>query len=198
MSSLPNLAKPLSAWLEECLLRAHNAPAAQALWDGLLSDEEKAQLGGNLPQAIANHRNSPVVMWATIRSFPNVYLAAVDLCQRLNLIYDFRAVRLRAALGGSEPTPTPASDLPRWDRVNQKIVFRGNPIRSVKTHKRPSNIERVLDAFETAGWPAQIPCPSDFDTDQLRETLKSLNSGLKRIHFSRQQGSTIIHWESVE
>ena len=70
-------------------------------------------------------------------------------------------------------------------------------IRPVRVLRNPSNIQHVLDSFESAGWPSRIDNPLGLGQEQLHQTLRSLNRGLKAIRFHAQEGAEAVVWQRV-
>ncbi len=189
-----NLGEPLMSWLKECVQRVNNNTAAAEMWNTLLTRDQQIELGDDLPTAWQSHGGT-IRLWRHLQRMETLELAAVDLARRLHLIADHRAARLAEVLGGHASLPL--GNRPQWDRVAGQIRFRGHVIRTVKMHQTRSNVEIILDAFETAGWPPQIPAPRGFDRDKLRDTLRSLNEGLADIRFGQQGGGTKVRWQTA-
>ncbi len=192
--TIENLSQRLLTKLRECVLRVNNNTAAEEMWDTLLTRHQQIQLEDDLPAAWESHGGT-IRLWQHIRRIESPYVAAVDLAQQLRLVDDRWAVRLFEALG--DHAPLPLEDRPQWARSAGQIRFRGEAIRTVRTHQKPSNVEIVLDAFEQAGWPEQVPAPSGFDSAKVRETLRSLKNGLTAIEFRQREGGTKIQWHTV-
>jgi hypothetical protein len=58
----------------------------------------------------------------------------------------------------------------------------------------------VLDAFENAGWPADIPTPKELGAFRVKDTIDGLNSGLisSRLRFTRTGKDTRIGWHFMK
>jgi len=75
-------------------------------------------------------------------------------------------------------------------------MFKGKRIRKVRVMARPSNIQKILDKFESVSWAQGIDNPLNVrDPQQLHQAVWSLNSGLKRIKFRVIQGGQKLSWE---
>lgn len=74
---------------------------------------------------------------------------------------------------------------PVWNKDTCVLTYRGKTIRRVRGRSVASNVPRILDAFEEDGWPERIddPLPDGKNPQRLRETIRSLNEGLKDIRF---------------
>lgn len=194
MPSFPKLPHPLSSWLKECLDRVQTRAVANELWNAELTRDQQIDLGDDFEKAWRKNQ-SAIGMWMKLRSIKSPLIAAVEVARAVKLIQDSRAGKLLEALGGNPTLPN--ADRPVWNRVNGTLVFRGITVRKVKTFRKPSNIEKILDAFQTLGWPERIEVPDDFDVDMVRETVRSLNESLTAIRFERQNGSRFIRWRKA-
>ena len=77
-------------------------------------------------------------------------------------------------------TPSTSSVTPSW-------------IRNVKVCRSPTNVQRVLDAFDADGWPAEIAVPGVTD-DRLHQARHRLQKKLSRIAFSVVDGGRRVSW----
>ena len=68
-------------------------------------------------------------------------------------------------------------------------------MRRVRVMRYASNVQKILDAFQKAGWPHRIPNPLPHGPDQLRQTLYTLHEDLEVLRFSSQQGGQSVTWE---
>lgn len=87
---------------------------------------------------------------------------------------------------------------PSWDKESFDLSFHGEVIRRIGRPDRATNLLRVLNAFQSQGWPARIadPLPGLRDFVRLHKTIFSLNRGLKRIVFRADGTGAGIRWES--
>ena len=61
--------------------------------------------------------------------------------------------------------------------------------------KQPSNIQRIVDAFQASQWSNRVDNPLPHGQQQLHEALRSLNHDLKTIYFRSQEGGLAVIWE---
>lgn len=194
------LPMPYAEWFEACYLRVANQAAALKLWSEVLSRDQQIMLGDNFETACETC-GGPIQMWRKAFCVRDTHIATVQLGHRLNLINTDRASKLLEFFCGS--TTLSYSDRPTWDRLNRQILYRGQRVRQVKRHHKPTNVERILDEFELAQWQELIQLDrfSDsnlLDRDQIREAVKILNKGLTTIRFTAQKGGAVIRWEVVD
>lgn len=185
------LQEPLATWFQESASRVNNLPASEELWNSVLTRDEQITIGDNFETALQKYQNA-VGMWMKVRKVSNHHIAVVEVARAINVIMPNRAEKLLQALGGHATLPN--SDRPVWDRSKGLLIYRGVCVRKVKRFRNPSTVELVLNEFESAGWPEQIPAPSDFDADAVREALRSLRRNLEQITFEQHAGGTIIGW----
>ncbi|GAF69314.1 unnamed protein product [marine sediment metagenome] len=78
------------------------------------------------------------------------------------------------------------SDPPSWDAVSGELTYCGETIKRLS--RKATNQRKILDAFEEQNWPRRTDDPLDPSTgvkgERLRETLRELRDGLRRISFN--------------
>lgn len=86
-----------------------------------------------------------------------------------------------------------------WDYDTGILKLDGKQIRKVKNPLNSENICRILDVFQEEDWPEKIynPFPGVPDPEKLKDTLKSLNTGLSAIRFRTAQKGRIIFREFI-
>ncbi|MCI0334111.1 MAG: hypothetical protein L0228_12910, partial [Planctomycetes bacterium] len=79
------------------------------------------------------------------------------------------------------------------------LTFRGTVIRRYRGKSVARNIVRVLDTFEGAKWPPRIDDPLSGipDSQRLRETVRTLNTGLLMIRFFADGDGKGVIWEET-
>ncbi len=133
-------------------------------------------------------------MWRQLRGVSQVR-AVVDVAQVLGFLDETKRRWLLREVGEELP-PHDLPDRPSWRPATGRLRWRKQVIRTVRILSRPSNVRMILDAFEEAGWPPRIknPLRNGRDQQQLHQALRSLNKGLKKIHFHAQEGGRSITW----
>lgn len=92
-----------------------------------------------------------------------------------------------------------AQPRPTWDAQRRELRVHGKVVRRFRVPA--PNQTRILTAFAEADWPSRIPNPTPLDpwTDpkkRLRDTLRSLNAGLRVLRFRGDGTGEGILWES--
>ena len=90
-------------------------------------------------------------------------------------------------------TPSTSSVTPSWNPRSGVLAFEGETIRNVKVCRSPTKGQRVLDAFDADGWPAEIAVPGVTD-DRLHQARHRLQKKLSRIAFSVVDGGRRVSW----
>ncbi len=103
--------------------------------------------------------------------------------------------RISARTSDEESVPT-APEHPVWDAKRGQLRWGEQVIRRVRVMGRPSSIQKILDAFEAAGWPSRIddPIAQGKQPDQVRQIVLTLNNGLELIRFHVQEAGRAITW----
>ena len=97
---------------------------------------------------------------------------------RFRMLAELRE-RLGRALAEQKELP-PAK--PEWNAAAGTLRFRGIVVRTVRGANFAKRLRAILDAFQYANWPEQIPAPQD-DPQIMRESIAGLNRGLSLIKF---------------
>ena len=82
-----------------------------------------------------------------------------------------------------------------WQADMGELQLGDRTIRRVRVKRTPSNIHRILDAFQAAGWPRRVRNPLSLGQQQIHETLRYLNRNQEMIRFRSQGGGGAITWE---
>ena len=180
--------------LQTAALRVRSAVVALRVWEEFFTDDDRQRLGGDIEESW--QRLGTVGMWRKARG-GTLEQAVIDIANESNLLDDKGAKRLRDELRISSASTNAADERPRWDAGRGEVRFGGEVIRPVRVLRNPSNIQHVLDSFESAGWPSRIDNPLGLGQEQLHQTLRSLNRGLKAIRFHAQDGAEAVVWQRV-
>jgi hypothetical protein len=159
------------------------------VWDDVFNDEDRKMLGGDLEACW--RRLGTAGMWMEARRVC-LERALIDMAVGCDLMTLAQARKLETAL--DLPDRKLPHVLPQWDPQNGSLSFDGRLIRNVRILRDKSNIQKVLDAFEAAGWPTRIDNPLVLGQQQLHETIRSLNHGLETIRFHTQEGAEAVVW----
>jgi hypothetical protein len=121
--------------------------------------------------------------------------AAIDLGHAIELIGDSTQAWLLREIGEEQSAP-PTPDIPDWNKPLCELTFRGQVVRRIRSVTVAKNIVAVLDRFQELGWQTCIddPLPGPPDSQRKRETLVTLNKGLKRIRFFSTGTVREIRW----
>ncbi len=176
----------------EAFLRVKAGAVAIRMWERLFTEEDRERLGGDLDTCFAELGTAR--MWARAKGV-SMEQAVIDVARGLELMSEQTANWLMRELKIEAPGATAHTDRPYWDAAQGKLRFGGRVIRTIRVMKNPSNIQRIVDAFQRAGWPTRVKNPLSRGQQQLHEALRSLNQGLKRIGFRSQKGGQAIIWE---
>jgi hypothetical protein len=93
----------------------------------------------------------------------------------------------------------PISRKPRWDGESGKLLSGNIVVREVP--RRATSVRPVLDAFQSAGWPARIVDPLKKkwkDAERVHRICKTLNNGLSRIEFGAGGDGESFIWRERE
>lgn len=184
-----DLPPELESALQDLLLKLQVPQVASVLWEYSFTAPEREALGGDFAMSKLTEG------YADVRDC-SLEEAVVDLAEATDLLSAPQAARLRRQLGKA-PEPRSPRQIPRWDASSSKLFWGEEPIRELRKMRHPSRIQRVLEAFQAAGWPSAISRPRDAapTNSDCHQLVKELNSGLKRIRFHAQAGGGEIRWE---
>jgi hypothetical protein len=180
----PKLSRKAHEEFQLLQARVQNLTVAKMIWEWLLTDDEKALF-----------RNSLKIAWKKCESTLGIATFAWKCSpgQALLRIYrelgDLPAAKLRwleRELGESsdfEKSPN-AEERPDWRKHEGRLYWNNVVIRVIRSVLKATNIVHVLDAFQANNWCACVENPPQHWNDQdLRETVRSLNTGLTQIRF---------------
>lgn len=169
------------------------AASARRLWDRVLSPEERERLGGDLQQCYS--RLGTVGMWTELRGV-SPERAVVDVARELGFLDEPTAKWLLRETGEQAPSSR-SGEVPSWDPERGELRLGNRIIRRVRIMAGPSNIQQILDTFETEGWPGRIDNPLTYGRQQTYQALRSLNTRLEAIRFHAQKGGRVIVWKRL-
>lgn len=182
--------------LQTAVSRIGGPVTAQRVSDRLFTEEDRQRLGGDL-EACWRRLGSNKRMWMEARNV-TVERAIIDIAEGLNLLDVGTARWLRRELQlEDDPAVPPTVSHPSWNAERGELRLENRVIRRVRVMRTASNIQRIVDAFEAAGWPNRVDNPLSLGQQQLHQTLLHLNSGLDEIRFRAQEGGNAVVWERV-
>jgi len=179
--------------LETQYLRVKAAVSAADLWERVLSDQDRQQLGGDMQKCY--RELGTVGMWMNLRGVSQAR-AIADLAMNLGFANQTTYQWLLREIG-EEPNVQPHLDRPSWQASTGELRWRNQVIRRVRVMSSPSNIQVILDSFEKSKWAQRIANPLRLGQQQLHQAIRSLNEGLTGIRFHAQEGGQAITWEVV-
>lgn len=120
--------------------------------------------------------------------------ALLDLSRDLDMVSTGRYESMRRAIG--EPVGAYAISVPVWDAASGELRFNGEVARRISGRAR--NLRLLLDSFEEQNWRPRIdsPFPRAVVSRQLRDTLETLNDGLRLIIFRGDGSGSGVEWRA--
>ena len=166
--------------------------AADRLWMRVLTAQDRKRLGGDLAECYTRLKGT-AGMWMKLRGV-NYDRAVIEVAHELGFLRDSDKRWLLREIGkGVERSTSP--DHPCWEAKTGELRFGNRIVRRVRIMRVPTNIQKILDAFQDSGWPPQINNPLTLGPQQLHQALRSLNYGLKKLRFHASGGGLAIYWE---
>lgn len=179
-------------------LRVCSPSRANILWNDVFTPDERRRLGDDLQTAWERHHT--LGMWMLVKSYSNRFLALVKLGVELEALSQLHAKSMLRAAGLKHTRSRRTSPKIDWDRDLGRLTFDGQTIRNIKVFKIPSNVERILNAFQQAGWPSSVLNPLDdpLDPEKLHQAIKELNKYKKYVRFSARGGASFVVWTILD
>jgi hypothetical protein len=179
--------------LERLRLSVASPVAAARVWERLLTANQRRQLGGDLEKVFGALGTAGIWMRLNGVSRPR---AIIDISRKISLVDEPTAEWLLGEFG--ERTPQKPADRPSWNVQTGQLSWHGKTIREIRVMRQPSALQRILDAFEAAGWLTEIPNPLSANApDATHQALHELNRGLERITFHSKEGARTLYWEAA-
>jgi hypothetical protein len=198
MNALPLLPANLPSKIKhELQLQYHRIQpfvSAARLWERVLHVRERQRLGDTVQHAYAAH--GTVGMWQKVRGGSDAR-GVIEVARALGFIDQTNYEWLVREIGERPKAIKQSLNKPTWDVRSGELCFQGQVIRKVRLMRRPSNIHRILDAFQTAKWKTQIANTLSLDQQRLHQALRSLNTGLNSIGFHSARGGQVISWKTL-
>lgn len=192
--STPDPSTPSAAAQEKLqglILQVRIPLIQERTWERHLTDAER--------QFVERHGLSEKTIdtiWAAVKGVsPARAVLDIAVASDLLSIADFQW--LCREIGESDAIERPR---PKWDGQRGCLLWGEQLIRTVKPMAK--NVTKILAAFEEDGWPPRIddPLPGDqrAPDQRLRETVATLNEGLKVIRFRTDGTGEGVIWEFVD
>lgn len=186
--------------LQEAEDRIRPINAAIHLWKRVFTEVDRAKLGGEFDAACRYKvLGQAAEMWMRLHGCTK-NRAVLDVAHALDLLSESNFVWLRREIGEPvTPLPPPPAPPPllQWSSADGTLKFHGTVVRRLRIKKSPTNPQKILDAFESAGWTSRIANPMHLGQQQLHEALRSLNRDLEGIRFHSIEGGNAIRWSTV-
>jgi hypothetical protein len=184
--------------LKTQVFRVQPLASAERMWEQLFTPSDRKKWGGEFLPAWKKYRTAG--MWAKTRG-TSIERAVLDVAvgighmSHANYEWLLREMGMRRTPRTTEQSRN-MPPVPEWNAENGELRFRGKLVRTLRVGGRPTNIQRIVDAFQEEGWPTSIdnPLPGGPNQQRLHATLQSLNEGLKGIRFHGQRGGRAIRW----
>ena len=68
-----------------------------------------------------------------------------------------------------------------WDRIEGKLSFEGEVIKTIQRIGVAKNVVPVLDTFQELGWPARVDSPLSPDSQKHHATIVSLSATIQKL-----------------
>jgi len=201
-------------WIGYLLLKVQAVATARQVWGRLTASERASARQIAIQIAAENGEDvlseDPLVLcyrklagttgiWCWLRKrdrgHPNSHRrAAVEIALLHNLITRADHDWLMEALGVHEHGHD-EPERPRWDKENGRLYETSEIVCPIRLTNKPSNVVRILDAFEEEEWRRSIdnPIPASNSDARLRDTLHGFNKRLKAISF-HSMGEKVV-WQ---
>lgn len=176
--------------LETAYRQLQRPGSAKLLWTHLTAAERK-RLGPDYLTAYQEYGGT-VQLWRHLRG-GTPWQAIAEIAHTVGLLSDPARRRLLRELG--EPDAASASSVKiEWIKTLGELRLNDDLIRRVRVG-HATKVVPILDAFQECGWPEHMDDPiTAGDSQRLREVLRVLNRGLKRIRFHADGTGEGIRW----
>lgn len=173
-------------------------------WEGL-GDKDKTKLKKVIDNQIYHVRNKTIPnailqrMWNILHDEPEI-AGVVNIAYKLGIIPRndrdelLERIGFNAAFKLEKQKQLKKKEIPFWNPQEGIIYFRGQVVLKTQRRKKPSNIQRILDGFQSEGWVDEIKNPLIKTDYRIKDGVEYLNGLAKGIQFSVAAGGNCIRW----
>jgi hypothetical protein len=180
--------------LGELRLKVATQALAERLWDRVLTANQRRRFGDDFPNALESL--GTVGMWRRLYKVSESR-AVIEIAQHTGLLDETDAKWLLREIG-ERPASKTSSQRPSWQAETGELSFRGKVIRKFRVMESPTNLQRILDAFEAADWPLAIANPLGSEEPQAtHQALNSLKKKLRGLRFHSTERGKTLNWAST-
>lgn len=174
-------------------------------WEGL-GDKDKTKLKKVIDNQIYHVRNKTIPdatlqrMWNILHDEPEI-AGVINIAYKLGMIprndrdellerIGFNAVPVQ--LGKQKHLEQKA--IPFWNPKEGSVYYCGKVVLKTQRRKKPSNIQKILEGFQSEGWVDEIKNPLIKTDYRIKDGVEYLNGISKGIQFSVAAGGNCIRW----
>ena len=173
-------------------------------WEGL-GDKDKTKLKKVIDNQIYHVRNKTIPnatlqrMWDILHDEPEI-AGVINIAYKLGIIPRndrdelLERIGFNAAFKLEKQKQLKKKEIPFWNPQEGIIYFRGQVVLKTQRRKKPSNIQRILDGFQSEGWVDEIKNPLIKTDYRIKDGVEYLNGLAKGIQFSVAAGGNCIRW----
>lgn len=173
-------------------------------WEGL-GDKDKTKLKKVIDNQIYHVRNKTIPnatlqrMWDILHDEPEI-AGVINIAYKLGIIPRndrdelLERIGFNAAIKLEKQKQLKKKEIPFWNPQEGIIYYRGQVVLKTQRRKKPSNIQRILDGFQSEGWVDEIKNPLIKTDYRIKDGVEYLNGLAKGIQFSVAAGGNCIRW----
>lgn len=173
-------------------------------WEGL-GDKDKTKLKKVIDNQIYHVRNKTIPnatlqrMWDILHDEPEI-AGVINIAYKLGIIPRndrdelLERIGFNAAIKLEKQKQLKKNEIPYWNPQEGIIYYRGQVVLKTQRRKKPSNIQRILDGFQSEGWVDEIKNPLIKTDYRIKDGVEYLNGLAKGIQFSVAAGGNCIRW----
>lgn len=173
-------------------------------WESL-GDKDKTKLKKVIDNQIYHVRNKTIPnatlqrMWNILHDEPEV-AGVINIAYKLGIIPRndrdelLERIGFNAAIKLEKQKQLKKNEIPYWNPQEGIIYYRGQVVLKTQRRKKPSNIQRILNGFQSEGWVDEIKNPLIKTDYRIKDGVEYLNGLAKGIQFSVAAGGNCIRW----